>query len=62
MVVHTHSFHEAMVAEGASLLVLVGYFADVLPAIATAAGLVWYALCIWESPPIQRLRDRWKRS
>lgn len=45
-------------AEGSSLLVIVGAFANTLPTIATLAAIVWYAVCLWECKTAVHLRKR----
>ena len=46
MPVHTNPFHEAVVAEIASLIAVLGGFVMVLPALGAGLECVWYMVCI----------------
>lgn len=43
-------------ADFASFLAIIGAFAQVLPAIATLMAIAWYAILIFESRTVQRMR------
>lgn len=43
-------------ADFASFLAIAGAFAQILPAIATLLAITWYAILIYESRTVQRMR------
>jgi hypothetical protein len=49
-----------LMGEVASALSIVGYFAQILPAIATLMAICWYAILIIESHTVQRIFKAWK--
>ncbi len=51
--------HHSWLMDGASLLVIVGACANMLPPIASGIAAVWYAGMVWESRTGQCLRARW---
>ena len=44
-----------------ALVVLLGWFVEALPAIATGLTCIWWAIRIYETPTIQRLLGRLRR-
>ena len=49
---------DRLVGDTVSLAAIVGTFLGYLPAIASLGAAVWYAIQIWESDTVQRLRSK----
>lgn len=47
-------------ADGISAVAILGAFMGYLPALAGLAGLIWYAIQIWESRTVQRHVRRYR--
>lgn len=55
--------HERIVlytADAISATAVVGTLLGYLPSAAALAGLIWYAIQIWESKTVQRILQRWR--